>query len=113
MLLAIALILSLPEVLYPDVPLAFIRGILSDSSDVRQQAYYYANAHIIGALRTKAKPLLLTIIDVDPQYGQNKLIDNRESASYTSKKIALLVMAELHDPDLIPIFMHNIDHDSR
>lgn len=84
--------------------------ILSTKVQERQDAYRYAMANMIGQKREKSKPFLLRIIHENPLITPNNGPPENEEDRYAPRRIALSILAEWHDPDLISVFIENIDY---
>ncbi|MFT3881172.1 MAG: hypothetical protein QM703_16100 [Gemmatales bacterium] len=83
-------------------------GRYIESSKVfeRKMTYNYALNIIIGNRRQKMKPYLVHVVKQGepPQYG---VITNEEE-EFSSRRVALSILAEWHDPSLIPLFLEFI-----
>lgn len=85
------------------------RLILSLKVHQRQEAYRYAMANIIGKQREKNKLFLLRVVRENPLIPPKNVSDNEEER-HSPRRVALSILAEWHDPDLIAVFIENIDY---
>lgn len=93
-----------------EAPTAFVKMILSEDVMKRKQAYPYANSHLIGLIRKKTKPFLLHVIQTDPLMPPRHGPINGDEANYSPKRIALSILAEWQDAELISLFLGYINY---
>ena len=72
----------------------------------RKRAYDYALNGIIGIRRQKMKPYLVHVVKrgAPPQFGPI----NGEEVEFSSRRVALSILAEWQDPSLVPLFLEFI-----
>src|SRR5438445_10879900 len=82
------------------------RFIESNNWSERRRAYDYALNGTIGIRREKMKPYLVHIVKkgAPPRYGM--ITTDMDEPS--SRCVALSILAEWHDPSLIPLFLEYI-----
>jgi hypothetical protein len=85
------------------------RIILSTNMQERKDAYNYAMANVIGLNRVRSKNFLLNVIHTNPLFPPRNSPNNEEE-HYAPRRIALSILAEWHAPELIPVFIENIDY---
>lgn len=86
------------------------RLILSTKVQERKETYKYAMTAVIGLRRQKSRLFLLRVIQANPLIPPNSGSPHNEEDQYAPRRIALSILAEWHDPELIRIFIENIDH---
>lgn len=79
------------------------RYIDSSNWTERRFAYNYSLNSVIGIRRAKMKPYLVHVVNsgAPPQYGPI----HGEEAEFSSRRVALSILAEWHDSSLIPLFL--------
>lgn len=104
-----ALFIQSPEIEYGKSS-TLGRYIESNNWSERRRAYDYALNGIIGVRRQKMKPYLMHIVKkgASPRYGM--ITTDMDEPS--SQCVALSILAEWHDPSLIPLFLEYIVYPS-
>lgn len=85
------------------------RSILSTNMRERKDVYNYSMVSLIGLNRARSKNFLLNVIHANPLFPSRNAPNNEEE-HYAPRRIALSILAEWHDPELIPVFIENIDY---
>lgn len=85
------------------------RLILSTNMQERKDAYNYAMVSVIGLNRARSKNFLLNVVHTNPLIPPRNAPNNEEE-HYAPRRIALSILAEWHDSELIPVFIANIDY---